>query len=75
MANNIIVTRKDIPVKHIGPVRIATGEGKQFAECPPELTHTKDELRALWNAIHYTHQHKMKESMERIQFNPLDGSK
>ena len=39
---------------------------KAYLTRPPEDTHTKEELRALHNAIHFTHNFMSKESLAKI---------
>jgi hypothetical protein len=62
--NLIIPTAKGAPMKTI-QMRTKS-EAKANLTRRPEETHTKDELAALHNAIHFTHQFMHAESMEKL---------
>lgn len=57
--------------KSAGPMKTIQMRTKSEARANlinvPEKTHTKSELNALWNAIHFTHQFMHAESMEKME--------
>lgn len=61
----IIKSRAEtIPMKVIN---LSTPAGyKAYSGRPPEDTHSKEELEALHRAIRFTHEHKMNESMTKM---------
>ncbi len=56
--------------KNVGPMKTIKMRTKSEARAnlinTPENTHTKSELAALHNAIHFTHQFMHAESMEKL---------
>lgn len=48
------------------PVKVIPRDVEEYKTMPVEKTHTRQELEALWNAIHYTHNNLQKESLDKM---------